>query len=265
MSIQNQLLVTIPHSGEKVPDQCPWLKSLPEPILFCDVDRYVDVLYAPALKELHLPSVKTDWHRYAGDLNRLPEDVDAGTVEASENPAGKFSRGFHWQHTTLKQVLMPTPMSQKTHEELVELIYNPFHQEIQNQIKSLKSRGAQIVYHLDVHSMPSVGTSEHRDPGQERADVVVSDSSGRSSSSEFVDLVIAAYVRAGFRVAYNWPYLGGRVTENYGRPNQQHHCVQVELKRSLYMNEADKSLLKKVAGVQAKLLQALQYICQKSL
>ncbi len=36
------LLVTIPHSGEKIPPQTPWLKTLPEEILMCDVDRYVD-------------------------------------------------------------------------------------------------------------------------------------------------------------------------------------------------------------------------------
>jgi cob(I)alamin adenosyltransferase len=32
----HSLLVTIPHSGEKVPPQASWLASLPEPILMCD-------------------------------------------------------------------------------------------------------------------------------------------------------------------------------------------------------------------------------------
>ena len=113
--------------------------------------------------------------------------------------------------------------------------------------------------------MPSVGTSEHKDPGQTRADIVVSDCSGTSSSAAFVDLVLAAYARAGLKVAYNWPYLGGRVTEHYGHPDRGHHTVQVELSRALYMNETTKKIEPKHLGLQEKLKAALQYISQNSL
>src|SRR5688572_4579226 len=99
------LFVTIPHSGEKIPPQTPWLQSLPEEILMCDVDRYVDFLYEPALANLKIPAAKTEWHRYAADMNRLPEDVDSASVTGHKNPIGSFGRGFHWSITTLKQPL----------------------------------------------------------------------------------------------------------------------------------------------------------------
>ncbi|MGE3759604.1 MAG: N-formylglutamate amidohydrolase, partial [Pseudobdellovibrionaceae bacterium] len=79
-SFQIPFFVSIPHSGEKVPAETPWLKELPEPLLFQDVDRYVDILYGPGLKNLQLPFVNTEWHRYAADLNRLPEDIDQDSV-----------------------------------------------------------------------------------------------------------------------------------------------------------------------------------------
>lgn len=264
MKLQNQLMVSIPHAGEKVPDLCTWLKSLPEEIFFCDVDRFVDILYSPALQALGLPSVKTEWHRYAVDLNRFPEDVDAGSVEGSSNPVGKFGRGYHWQYTTLKQTLMKGPLSNKQHQELTSLIFTPFHDQIKSMAAQIRAKHG-VVYHLDLHSMPSVGTSEHKDPGETRADIVVSDCSGTSASAEFVDLVLAAYAKAGLRVAYNWPYMGGRVTEQYGHPHQGHHTVQVELSRALYMDELTKRLLPKHAGLQEKLKAALQYISQNSL
>lgn len=255
------LLVTIPHSGEKIPDLTPWLQGLPEEILMCDVDRYVDLLYEPSLNALGIPSVKTDWHRYAADLNRLPADVDASSVAGHKNPPGSYSRGFHWVITTYKQVLMKTPMPEAVHEKLVQLVYEPFHAGIKVEYQRLHSAGFNTTFHIDAHSMPSFGTDEHRDPGEQRADIVVSDCKGTSCDPRFKDLVIAAYATAGFKVGYNWPYFGGRVTEQYGAPSRQQHAIQVEMKRSLYMDEKSKKLKgPESAAVKAKVHSALSYI-----
>ncbi|MGZ3771620.1 MAG: N-formylglutamate amidohydrolase [Bdellovibrio sp.] len=259
------LLVTIPHSGEKIPPQTPWLHKLPEEILMCDVDRFVDFLYEPALHKLNIPLVKTEWHRYAADLNRIPEDVDASSVEGNKNPAGTFSRGFHWVITTYKHSLMEKPMAVESHNELVQLVYLPFHNKVQELYKTFEHTGFKKTFHIDAHSMPSLGTSEHRDPGERRADIVISDCKGKSCDPRFKDLVIAAYVTAGFKVGYNWPYFGGRVTEQYGNPSQEHHALQVELNRSQYMDEVTKKMKSKEAKeVQEKIFFALSYI-QKNL
>lgn len=254
-------MITIPHSGEKVPDETPWLKNLPEEILMCDVDRFVDKLYEPALNHLQIPYVKTEWHRYAGDLNRLADDVDAGSVIGHKTPEGPFLRGFHWVITTTEYRLMKEPMPHETHEKLVKKILLPFHDEVKKMAASLKEKSS-VVYHLDAHSMPSVGTRQHKDPGERRADAVVSDSLGKSCSKEYRDLVIAAYVTAGFKVGYNWPYVGGRLTEQYGKPEQNHHTIQVELNRDLYMDEKTKKLKPEHVEVQKKIEKALSYIQQ---
>jgi len=240
-------IASIPHSGEKIPDICPWLNQLEEKVLMCDLDRYVDKLYLDILKKLNIPYVLTLWHRFAADLNRLPSDIDEDSVQGSLNKSGQYPRGFHWSITTKKEKIMTEPMSQKTHEDLVKLIYEPFHQELQGLIKRLKKESTQEILHLDLHSMPSVGTSEHRDPGEKRADVVVSDSKGKSANKKYVDLICQAYTQAGFKVAYNWPYYGGRLTEHYGKPELGHHTVQVELNRSLYMDEETKKFLPSLA------------------
>lgn len=255
------LFVSIPHSGERVPDFCSWLQNLPEPLLMRDVDRYVDRLYEPVLTSLNIPLVKTEWHRYAADLNRIPEDVDQSTVSGAALPEGAHARGFHWAITTQNEKLMAQPMDIKTHQQLIDLIYKPFHHNMSLQYDRIRAQGAQTVYHLDLHSMPSRGTNQHRDPGEFRADIVVSDCQGKSSKSPFVDLVIVAYVRAGFKVAYNWPYYGGRVSEQYGRPETGQQSVQVELNRALYMDEASKKFLPDRAQVcMGKLEKAIRQI-----
>lgn len=255
--------VTIPHSGEKVPDFCEWLQGLPEEILMCDVDRFVDRLYEPALQKLDVPYIKTEWHRYAGDLNRIPEDVDASSVQGNPTKAGTHPKGFLWVTTTTSIPLMKEPISKEKHQKLVQLIYEPFHQKVRDSYKKFENEGARKVFHLDAHSMPSVGTKMHRDPGETRAEIVVSDCLGKSAQKEFVDLVIAAYVRAGFRVAYNWPYVGGRVSEQYGEPQKGHHTVQVEMNRALYMDEVSKKLsAEKAQKISEKVQKALEYIQQ---
>ena len=260
---QASLLVTIPHSGEKVPPQATWLRGLPEEILMCDVDRYVDYLYEPTLAKLRLPYAKTEWHRYAGDLNRIPEDVDAGSVEGNLNPVGVNRRGFLWAITTYNYQLMKQPVSAKTHQELVELIYEPFHASVRKLYQDYEAAGRAKVFHIDAHSMPSVGTKEHRDPGERRADIVVSDCHGKSCDPKFRDLVIAAYAIAGFKVGYNWPYFGGRVSEQYGQPAKNHHAIQVEMNRSLYMDEVTNKLnVVEAEKVRAKVDVALSYISQ---
>lgn len=259
----NSLFVTIPHAGEEIPALTPWLKGLPEEVVMCDVDRYVDRLYASVLQKQNIPHLVTQWHRYAGDLNRLAEDVDAGTVQGHPNTKGQFSRGFHWALTTTNLPLMKEAMPLSTHEALVKLIYDPFHEKIKQQYEKEKQLG-RVVYHMDLHSMPSLGTTQHRDPGELRAEVVVSDQMGKSCRREFRDLVLTSYLEAGFKVALNWPYYGGRITEQYGAPEKQIHVIQVELNRALYMDEVTKKWLpEKAEKTIPKLTKAIENIAEK--
>jgi N-formylglutamate deformylase len=244
--------VSIPHSGEKVPAETDWLPGLPEPILMCDVDRYVDRLYMPAVRKMGIPAVVTEWHRYVVDLNRLPDDIDVDSVIGAPNPSGKFTQGLHWVKTTKGQALLPQPMSMELHLQLVKKYFEPFHQHVRGVYDDFRKIGLKKIYHIDAHSMPSMGTSAHKDPGQKRAEIVVSDWEGKSCEKEFKDLVIAAYTDAGFQVAYNWPYIGGRVTQTYGQPKQGQNCIQVELNRALYMDEETKQFKAKEAEIIAK-------------
>ncbi len=261
MTESKAFFVTIPHSGEQVPEEAPWLKGLDEKVLMCDVDRFVDRLYEPALDQLGLPRIVTPWHRYLVDLNRLPSDVDCDSVLGNLNPSGSFATGLHWRVTTTGLTLMPAPISQSLHELIVDRYFQPFHKSVKKQYEDFRALGAKKIFHLDAHSMPSLGTKAHRDPGQQRAEIVVSDFEGKSCEANFKDLVIEAYKKAGFQVAYNWPYIGGRLTQTYGLPQLGQHAIQVEMNRKLYMDEVEKTLkLDRLAEVQKQIATALGLI-----
>ena len=56
----------------------------------------------------------------------------------------------------------------------------------------------------------------------------------RSSEDAFVDEMFAA---AGFAVGRNTPFAGGYITQTYGRPRLGMQALQIEIDRSLYMDE----------------------------
>ncbi len=253
--------VTSPHSGEEIVSETSWLQGLPEEVLMCDVDRYVDVIYQLAVDKIKVPFIKARWHRYVVDLNRFKEDIDVDSVQGSSNASGTHSKGLHWSVTTKNDILLSKPMSQELHEKIYTAYYLPFHGAVEERFLNFEEKGLKEVYHLDAHSMPSLGTSFHRDPGQERAEIVVSDVNGVSCSQRFKDLVISSYERAGFQVAYNWPYIGGRVTERYGDPQRGRHSIQVEMNRRLYMNEETKKIKEQECKrVQLMVKEALSFI-----
>ena len=52
--------------------------------------------------------------------------------------------------------------------------------------------------------------------------------------------------QAGFSVKRNKPYAGGFITQHYGKPYESVHAIQIEINRSLYMNEQE---LKRLDGI----------------
>ncbi|MEM7646722.1 MAG: N-formylglutamate amidohydrolase [Pseudomonadota bacterium] len=262
MDVSSELpfFVSIPHSGEEIPPEVTWLSSLPEETLMRDVDRFVDQLYAPVIKKLSIPLIKTQWHRYVIDLNRSPDQFDQDSVVGATNEKGTFPKGLHWSVTTHGETLIPKPMSMETHQKLVQSYYLPFHDSVQQMRESIKDSYGHS-FHLDLHSMPSLGTSLHPDPGQTRAEVVISDFHGQSAEPFFKELVIESFQEAGFQVAYNWPYIGGGITQKFGAPGEGFNTIQVELNRVLYMNEETKKLnTSGLSAIQEKLGEAIENV-----
>ena len=62
------------------------------------------------------------------------------------------------------------------------------------------------------------------------------------------NVLIEELQNLGYLVAANKPYAGGFITEHYGRPARGLHAVQIEINRSLYINE---QTLKKRSGFDA--------------
>ena len=254
------LFASIPHSGLKIPPQADWLKGLPDSILLCDPDLFVDRLYGPALEEFQIPFFAAPFHRYAADASRFPEDVSPLVVKGAKPSPSKSPSHIHWHKTTKGELLIKKPISWQTHRELLRLCFEPFHKKIRDQFALLRQKGLSDALLLDLHSMPSTGRLFHKDPGQKRRDIVLGDLEGAAAAKGFHDLAEEAFRRAGFDTIWNWPYKGGGMAQAYGRPAKGRHVIQIELNRALYMDEETKRKSKNFPEIQSKLKAALAFI-----
>ena len=68
-------------------------------------------------------------------------------------------------------------------------------------------------------------------------DIVLSDCYGKATDREILDQTENAFKEQGFRVSINQPFSGGFITKHYGDPILNQDAIQIEINRSLYMNE----------------------------
>jgi N-formylglutamate amidohydrolase len=117
--------------------------------------------------------------------------------------------------------------------ERINRLYTPYHDTLSALLAEAQSAFGFSVL-IDCHSMPS---SPIADQGAVRPDFVLGDRFGTSCSGELTRLAASQLKAQGYAVALNKPYAGGYITEHYGRPHKGQHALQIELNRSLYMDE----------------------------
>src|SRR5204862_542053 len=113
----------------------------------------------------------------------------------------------------------------------IERYHAPYHQVLNETCDRLHAEfGA--VWHINCHSMPSNGS-----PRDEHGDFVLGDRDGTTCAPEFTDF-IASFLRGlGYDVRVNEGYKGVEIVRRQGRPGENRHSLQIEVDRSLYMDQ----------------------------
>jgi N-formylglutamate deformylase len=115
----------------------------------------------------------------------------------------------------------------------IESLYKPYHRALRHLCTGAQREfGAAIL--VDCHSMPSAAGNRDDRP---RADIVIGDRYGTSCVATVAETIETALRALGYSVSRNKPYAGGFITEHYGNPSAGLHAIQLELNRSLYMDE----------------------------
>ena len=117
-------------------------------------------------------------------------------------------------------------------ERRVADCWEPYHGALAKLSAAVRRRhGACLL--VDCHSMPAHACADRRPV----PDIVLGDSHGAACAAALPRAVEGFLAKRGYVVRRNDPYAGGYITRHYGRPAAHVHAIQVEIARSLYMDE----------------------------
>jgi N-formylglutamate deformylase len=230
------LVFASPHSGRDYPAAFLAESRLDALSVRRSEDSFVDELYGAAPK-LGAPLLAATFPRVYCDANREPWELDPamfdGPLPAWVNSASpRVGAGLG---TIARVVASGEPVYRRRipfreAEERVQRCWQPYHAALGELIAETRNEfGCCLV--VDCHSMPA-------HPAQQGLpDMVLGDAHGTACAPRAVRRVEEQFWSMGYRVRRNDPYAGGYVTRHYGRPRDAVHVLQIEMARSLYMNE----------------------------
>ena len=236
-----------PHSGRDYGAEFLALSVLSEAEIRSSEDAYVDELFAD-VPSFGAPLLCATAPRAYLDLNRSTKDIDPALVKGVTRPAlnSRVASGLGIVPRVVAngRAIYRGKIDLADAQNRIGWIWHPYHGQLQSLMDQSHVNFGRAML-IDCHSMPHEAIERSVNAGQPKPQIVLGDRFGAAASRAIVDQIEASFVAAGFRVARNTPFAGAYIAQHYGRPSRHQHVVQIEIDRSLYMDEAT---LKKHAG-----------------
>jgi len=238
------LVLDSPHSGAHYPEEFAF--CCPLPMLRRAEDAYVDQLY-DAAPVYGATLVAALFPRSYIDANRAADDLDPAILTRPLPPSLKprpVSRvGLVRRHARPGIPIYDSKLDPEDVLARIERYHQPYHRVLDDSVDRLHNAfGA--VWHINCHSMPSYGNRSLGRCG-EHGDFVLGDRDGTTCERDFTDFVARFLRRLGYDVRINEGYKGVEIVRRHGRPAANRHSLQIEVDRSLYM---DQKTLEKLPG-----------------
>ena len=234
------VVLSVPHAGRDYSPQLLKASRLSQAVLETLEDRLVDRLVWRATAAGATAFIARA-PRAEIDLNRDEREIDpsliapplshAGLVQSARTRGGI---GLIPSRITGAGPIWRERISRAELARRIEQIHQPYHQSLEAALAHAKARfGAAIL--LDCHSMPARPRTERN--GAPVATVVFGDRHGMTIGADLLDAALEASRALGYRSACNAPYAGGYIVGRHGKPERGIHAVQIEIDRSIYLDE----------------------------
>ena len=228
-----------PHSGNDYPEWFLQRSVLNAHSIRSSEDAFVDRLFDQA-STFGAPLLRARVPRACVDFNRSADELDpaliSGVRGVGNNPRVASGLGVIPRVVSNGRAIYRGKIRLDEAETRLEAYWRPYHKALQSLLNESLAKFGQAIL-LDCHSMPREALDALRTSGGTRPEIVLGDRFGTSASSEIVEQVEAAFAGAGFTVSRNAPFAGAYVTQHYGRLGRNQHAIQIEIDRSIYMDE----------------------------
>lgn len=222
------VVISIPHCGTSFPDEIkdeykPELSEAPD-----DTDWFVDQLYdfAPSIG---ITIIKAVYSRWVIDLNRNPDSAplyNDGRIITGLCPTTDFL-GQSIYNDNRKEV-----ETQEIKRRL-EKYYWPYHQKIQQLLQATKNKFGKVLL-WDCHSIRQYVKTIQSD---KFPDLILGSADGTSAPAETIDVALAHLRKGNYQLEHNYPFKGGFITRNYGKPSENTFALQLEMTKVNYMTD----------------------------
>ena len=235
--LQLPILFASPHSGGLYPEAMLETIRVPLIDLRRTEDAFVEELFADAPKSGG-QLIYANYARGYVDLNRDARELDPAMFHDGPprkvvvaSPRVEAGLGCLPRVAARGEPIYDGQISRAEGEYRLAQVHDAYHGYIRGALDRFKEvHGVAVL--IDCHSMPS------RQPGRRKlADIVLGDRYGSSCDSRLTSVAERTFRDLGYTVSRNAPYAGGYTTRCYGRPKRGVHALQIEINRSLYMDE----------------------------
>ena len=257
--LQSGIVIASPHSGRNYRSSVKE-KSILDPItLRSSEDAFVDELmdFAP---DLGIPLICSEIPRAFVDLNRARDELDSAIIEGirpnGQNPRVISGLGVIPRVVANGKEIYLGKLSKEAALERLEKFWDPYHSKLSELLdRAYRQFGYSIL--IDAHSMPHEAIL-NASTGFHTSQLVLGDRYGASCSPDIVNNLSMLISKNGLHASRNIPFSGAYIVQKYGRPELNRHAIQLEIDRSMYMDERKIQKLDKFFDLRNKLLNILK-------
>ncbi|NRB05742.1 MAG: N-formylglutamate amidohydrolase [Rhodobacteraceae bacterium] len=253
-----------PHSGRTYTQAFLQASILDQHTIRSSEDAFVDRLFDVSPK-FGAPFLRAGAPRAFVDLNRSSDELDPALIEGvrrqGHNPRVASGLGVIPRVVANGRPIYSGKLPMREATRRIDVFWRPYHDMMQKLLDRAHQVHGQAIL-VDCHSMPHEAMDGVARSAGQRPDIVLGDRFGAAADADIVDRVEAAFAAAGFVVTRNAPFAGAYITQAYGRPSRKQHAIQVEIDRSIYMDEARIEPNADFEDVRARLKGAISEIAQ---
>lgn len=268
------IVIDVPHSGRDYPDDFDYI--LDDIDMKKAEDRYVDLLVSKA-NELGITVIIANFPRTYIDPNRPEDDIDPDIVEEyypMNKPRSEHSkRGIGLIRRLVKgKDLYKRKLTKEEIDRRIETCYRPYHEALSKAIEEKHDKFGKV-WHLNIHSMPNdaappISSATPLNIFTKKACFEIGDQEGKTCSANFSEFIYRNLNKKDYSVASNVYYKGVEIVQRYGNPEKGYNSMQLEINKSLYLNERTQEKNKdfdKIENVMMSLCEDLVQWCQTQL
>lgn len=236
---QSPLVLDSPHSGRDYP--ADFHHNFDPDSLFLFEDRFVDLLFDDSAAKHQLYFLKALFPRTYIDPNRPEDDINPYMIDGVWPHKISMTSRTEAGHGLIRETLGPEQLPLYNRKlgvpeirNRIETYYRPYHQTLTAILDHTYKAFGRYVY-LDCHSM-TANAADQFFP-HVRPDFIIGDRDGTSCDINIRRSLQDSLQNMGYRVAVNLPYKGVELVRRYGDPARGRHSLQLEINKSLYINE----------------------------